>query len=80
MKIKEPLVSIIIRIKNEERWINLCLDKIFSQTYKNFEIIIVDNYSNDKSLLKLRNYKIKNIWETRFFFEFIFSKILNTFS
>lgn len=61
MQKKEPLVSIIIRTKNEERWINLCLDKIFSQTYKNYEIIIVDNYSKDKSLLKLKDYKVKKI-------------------
>ena len=40
--------SIIIRTKNEERWINSCLKAIFSQTYKDFEIIIVDNDSTDK--------------------------------
>jgi len=57
----QPLVSIIIRTKNEERWIKLCLDKIFEQSYKNFEIIIVDNYSTDKTLQKINNYKIKKI-------------------
>ena len=56
-----PLVSIIIRTKNEERWINLCLEKIFSQTYKNKEIIIVDNFSDDKTIKKLQKYKIKKI-------------------
>ena len=40
---KNQMVSIIIRTKNEERWINYCLKSIFDQTYKNFEIIIVDN-------------------------------------
>ena len=34
-----PAVSIIIRTKNEERWIGLCLEAIFKQSYKNFEII-----------------------------------------
>ena len=61
----QPLVSIIIRTKNEERWIKLCLDKIFEQTYKNFEIIIVDNYSTDKTLQKIKDYKINKIIKIR---------------
>ena len=38
--------SIIIRTKNEERWISSCLAAVFKQTYDNFEVIIVDNLSN----------------------------------
>ena len=49
---KINLSSIIIRTKNEERWINSCLDSIYNQTYKNFEIILVDNLSNDKTVEK----------------------------
>jgi len=52
-------VSIIIRNKNEERWIALCLKKIFSQNYKNIEIIIVDNFSSDKTLEKIKNFPYK---------------------
>ena len=33
-KKKLPLVSIIIRTKNEERWISKCLKRINDQTYK----------------------------------------------
>jgi glycosyltransferase involved in cell wall biosynthesis len=47
-------VSIIIRTRNEEKWISHCLKNIFSQTYKNIEIIIVDNYSTDKTLQKIK--------------------------
>ena len=54
-------VSIIIRTKNEERWISSCLQKIFEQSFKNFEVIIVDNYSSDKTLRKIKNYNIKKI-------------------
>jgi rhamnosyltransferase len=54
-------VSIIIRTKNEEKWISHCLEKIFLQTYKNIEIIIVDNYSNDKTLQKIRGFPHKLI-------------------
>ena len=50
---KSKKVSIIIRTKNEERWIGRCLESIFKQNYKNFEVIIVDNGSTDKTLEKL---------------------------
>jgi rhamnosyltransferase len=48
--------SIIIRTKNEERWIASCLSAINNQTYNNFEIIIVDNESIDKTIDKTRNF------------------------
>ncbi len=56
---KNSLVSIIIRTKNEEQWIEMCLRKISEQTYKNYELVIVDNQSTDKTLQKIRNYKHK---------------------
>ena len=40
-----PLVSIIIRVKNEERWIDHCLSTIATQSIKDYEIILVDNNS-----------------------------------
>ena len=58
---KKPFVSIIIRTKNEERWITYCLKSVSRQSYKNFEIIIVDNNSNDKTLEKARQHNIKKI-------------------
>jgi len=58
---KKPTVSIIIRTKNEERWITSCLQSIFKQSFKNFEIIIVDNQSNDKTLEKAKKFKISKI-------------------
>lgn len=42
--------SIIIRTKNEEKWLGVVLERLNSQTYKNFEIIIVDSGSTDKTL------------------------------
>jgi rhamnosyltransferase len=48
--------SIIIRTKNEERWILSCLAAVYSQTYKNFEVIIVDNDSTDKTIEKSKKY------------------------
>lgn len=54
-------ISIIIRTKNEERWISQCLNAVFSQNYKDFEVIIVDNKSEDKTLEKIKQFNIKKI-------------------
>ena len=67
-KKNNKLVSIIIRTKNEERWITPCLKSIFSQTYRNFEILIVDNYSTDKTVEKAKQFKISKILKIKKFF------------
>ena len=61
MKKSTPLVSLVIRTKNEERWISSCLDEVFKQSYKNFEVIIVDNESSDKTVEIAKQYPIKKI-------------------
>lgn len=45
-----PLVSVVLTTKNEEKNIYRCLKSIQSQTYKNIEIIVVDNYSEDQTI------------------------------
>ena len=47
---KKMKASIIIRTKNEERWIGHCLSTIALQSIKDYEIILVDNNSDDNSL------------------------------
>ena len=42
--------SIIIRTYNEEDWIGHCLTSIQNQKFKNYEIIIVDNFSKDNTV------------------------------
>lgn len=44
-----PLVSIIISVRNSEQYIAETLGTLLNQTYKNFEIIIVDDASTDKT-------------------------------
>ena len=63
---KEKKVSIIIRTKNEEQWIEMCLRKIYEQTYRNFELIIVDNLSKDKTIDKIKKYNCKIVKIKRF--------------
>ena len=55
----KPLISIIIRTKNEVDWIESCIDAINFQDYKNFEIIIVDNNSTDGTLRYLKKLNLK---------------------
>jgi len=56
--VSSPNISIIVRTKNEERWITACLRAIYKQTYQDFEVIIVDNNSTDKTLEKARQFPV----------------------
>jgi len=52
-----PFISIIIPVYNTEKYISECVNSILSQTYKNFEIIIVDDGSTDNSLDIVKEYQ-----------------------
>ena len=52
------MISIIVRTKNEERWIGSCLDAIAGQTRKDHEVVLVDNNSTDKTLKKALQYGV----------------------
>jgi glycosyltransferase involved in cell wall biosynthesis len=47
MEGSEPLVSIGMPVYNEERYLTQALDSLLAQEYKNFELIISDNASQD---------------------------------
>lgn len=47
--IKNPLVSVVVPIYNVEQYLERCLNSIVNQTYKNLEIILVDDGSTDSS-------------------------------
>lgn len=51
--------SIIIRTKNEERWIKHCLDAVYDQSFTDFEVILVDNESTDRTVEKAKQHPIK---------------------
>ena len=43
------LITIVVPVYNVEKYISDCLDSLISQTYKNIEIILVDDGSTDMS-------------------------------
>ncbi|WP_303973522.1 glycosyltransferase family 2 protein [Streptococcus merionis] len=43
------LVSLIVPIYNEERYIEKCLDSLLNQTYDNFELLLINDGSTDRS-------------------------------
>ena len=67
MGLSNPMVSIIIRTKNEERWIPSCLRAVFDQSYTNFEVILVDNESEDKTVKRAKEFPVKVISISEFF-------------
>ncbi len=52
-----PEISIIIPIYNAKKTLAACLKSIFDQTFKNYEIIAVDDGSTDNSLSILKKYQ-----------------------
>lgn len=47
---KKPLVTVFIPIYNCEKYLKECLDSIINQTYKNLDILLIDDGSTDNSL------------------------------
>ena len=49
METKKPTISFILPIYKVEAYLEQCVDSILAQTFKDFEIILVDDGSPDKS-------------------------------
>lgn len=52
-----PLISVIIPVYNVSKYLRQCLDSIINQTYKNLEIILVNDGSTDDSLTICEEYQ-----------------------
>lgn len=47
-----PLISVIVPVYNSARYLDRCVESILSQTYTNFEILLIDDGSTDASATK----------------------------
>jgi cellulose synthase/poly-beta-1,6-N-acetylglucosamine synthase-like glycosyltransferase len=53
-----PMVSIILPSRNEEKYIEKCLDSLLEQDYSNYEIIAINDSSSDKTGKIIKRYSI----------------------
>ena len=51
-----PLVSIIVPVYNSEEYLSKCLDSLINQTYKNIQIVIINDGSPDNSEIICKKY------------------------
>src|SRR3990167_6484928 len=56
MNIQRPLVSILLPVHNCERFLDDCLKSLVSQSYRQIEIIAIDDKSSDNSLKILKSF------------------------
>lgn len=56
---KKDLVSVIVPVYNAEKFINETIDSVISQTYPNWELILVDDQSTDNSCEIIKEYQKK---------------------
>ena len=54
-----PKISIIVPVYNKEKYLRDCVDSILQQTYKDFELILVDDGSKDSSWNIIKEYADK---------------------
>lgn len=57
---KNDIISIIVPVYNVEMYLERCLDSIVNQTYKNLEILLIDDGSTDKSGIICDEYSRKD--------------------
>ena len=56
----EELISVIVPVYNVEKYVEKCVESIINQTYKNIEIILVDDGSTDNSGKIIDNISLKD--------------------
>ena len=55
-------VSVIIPTYNSERFIRMALESVVTQSYRNMEIILVDDCSHDKTLNIIKEIRKSSAW------------------
>lgn len=60
MNVNNPKVSIIVPVYNVEKYLHRCVDSILLQTFTDFELLLIDDGSTDKSVDICDKYAIKD--------------------
>ena len=55
------LVSVIVITKNHSKYLSKCIDSVLNQTYKKFELVIIDHDSTDNTYEIVNSYKSEKI-------------------
>jgi glycosyltransferase involved in cell wall biosynthesis len=63
--IKRPAISVVIPAFNEEKYLPFCLASLKKQTFKDFEIIVVDNNSTDNTAPIAKQFGARIVSEKR---------------
>jgi len=57
----KPLVTVLINCRNEERFISRSINSVLSQTYRNIELLIWDDASNDNTVKIIKSFNDERI-------------------
>ncbi len=57
---KTPEISVVVPMYNVEKYISRCIESILSQTYQDFELIVIDDGSTDSSFAICQEYALKD--------------------
>lgn len=61
MTMGKAMLSVIVPVYNVDKYLKKCVDSILCQSYEDFELILVDDGSNDKSAEIVDSYTDKRI-------------------
>ena len=64
MQIKNPLFSIITVVLNNDKYIEKTINSVLSQSFKNYEYIVLDGASTDKTIDIIKYEKKINFWSS----------------
>ena len=59
--INQPLVSVCIPVYNCEKYVGAAVESVLSQTFRDFELVVINNASTDRTLDVISNYKDSRI-------------------
>ena len=49
MTVANPMISIVVPVYNAERYLHRCIDSILTQTFSDFELLLINDGSKDSS-------------------------------